>query len=122
LACADGRSNLAVAAALGIDRKTVTKWRNRFLSYGLDGLHDQPRPGAPRTITDDDVEAVIVRTMAQTPDGVSHWSTRSMAHATGMSQSTISRIWRSFGLKPHLANRFACSPEATRNQAQLAAR
>lgn len=111
LACAAGGSNVEIAAALGVDRKTVGKWRARFVASGLDGLHDEPRPGAPRSISDDDVEAVIVKTLEETPTDATHWSTRSMAKATGMSQSAISRIWRAFGLKPHLTETFKLSPD-----------
>jgi transposase/transcriptional regulator with XRE-family HTH domain len=77
----------------------------------LEGLHDEPRPGVPRSITDDDVEALIVATLEQTPTDATHWSTRSMAKATGMSQSAVSRIWRAFGLKPHLVDSFKLSPD-----------
>ena len=102
LRCADGGSNSDVATEFGVKRHTVAKWRSRFLADGLEGLSDEPRPGAPRTVTDEDVEAVIVKTLEQSPpDQDTHWSTRSMAAATGMSQSTVSRIWRAFGLKPH---------------------
>ena len=90
---------------------TVGKWRRRFLASRLDGLHDEPRPGTPRTISDDDVEAVIVKTLEETPVDATHWSTRSMAKATGMSQSAVSRIWRAFGLKPHLVDTFKLSPD-----------
>ncbi len=111
LACAAGGSNTAVADRLGIDRNTVAKWRSRFAEHRLDGLHDEPRPGAPRTIGDDDVERVIVKTLEETPPGATHWSTRSMAASAGMSQSAISRIWRAFGLKPHLTESFKLSPD-----------
>jgi len=109
--CAEGGSNLEVAARLALDRKTVSKWRARFLSLRLEGLHDEARPGAPRTIGDDAVESVIVKTLEETPRDATHWSTRSMAQATGMSQSAISRIWRAFGLKPHLTETFKLSPD-----------
>lgn len=109
LACADGGSNREVANRLTVDRKTVAKWRTRFLAQRLDGLTDEPRPGAPRTVTDDDVERVIVKTLEETPTDATHWSTRSMAKATGMSQSAVSRIWRAFGLKPHLTETFKLS-------------
>jgi transposase len=103
LACARGGSNTEIAAELGMARDTVAKWRSRFVAHRLEGLTDEPRPGAPRTITDEQVEAVITRTLEEKPDnGDTHWSTRSMAKAAGMSQSAISRIWRAFGLKPHL--------------------
>jgi len=103
LACADGGDNRQVAAALLVWPQTVGKWRARFVADRLEGLTDRPRPGAPRKITDGQVEAVIVKTLAMAPTGGdAHWSTRSMAKATGLSQTAISRIWRAFGLKPHL--------------------
>jgi len=111
LLCAEGRQNAEVATDLGIGRMTVGKWRARFVAHRIDGLHDEPRPGAPRSIGDDAVEAVIVKTLEQTPTDATHWSTRSMAKATGMSQSAISRIWRAFGLKPHLVDSFKLSPD-----------
>jgi len=111
LLCAEGRQNTEVATDLGIGRMTVGKWRARFVAHRIDGLHDEPRPGAPRSIGDDAVEAVIVKTLEQTPTDATHWSTRSMAKATGMSQSAISRIWRAFGLKPHLVDSFKLSPD-----------
>src|SRR4030095_11251817 len=100
LACAEGASNAAVAERLGISRPTVTKWRSRFVARRLEGLADEPRPGAARTITDEQIEQVLVMTLETTPKDATHWSTRSLARATGMSQSAISRIWRDFGLKP----------------------
>jgi transposase len=111
LACAEGGSNTEVGQRLGLNRKTVGKWRTRFVEDRLDGLHDEPRPGAPRSIGDADVERLIVATLEQTPRDATHWSTRSMAAATGMSQSTVSRIWRAFGLKPHLVDEFKLSPD-----------
>lgn len=111
LECAKGDAhNGEVAERLSVDRSTVNKWRARFLVERLDGLHDEPRPGAPRTVTDDDVERVV-KTLEETPTDATHWSTRSMANATGMSQSTVSRIWRAFGLKPHLVDTFKLSPD-----------
>lgn len=102
LACADGADNTEVAQQLGIWPQTVGKWRARFVADRLEGLADEPRPGAPRKIGDEQVEAVIVKTLEEAPtNGDTHWSTRSMAAATGMSQTAISRIWRAFGLKPH---------------------
>lgn len=110
LECAKGDAhNNEVAERLGVSRTTVNKWRARFLAQRLAGLHDEARPGAPRTIEDDAVEAVIVKTLEETPVDATHWSTRSMAKATGMSQSTVSRIWRAFGLKPHLTETFKLS-------------
>ncbi len=100
LAAAEGHKSIDIAAELGCSRTTVGKWRTRFAEQRLDGLHDEPRPGAPRTINDEDVERVVVKTLEETPTDATHWSTRSMAKATGMSQSGISRIWRAFGLKP----------------------
>ncbi|WP_344124583.1 IS630 family transposase [Streptomyces blastmyceticus] len=109
LACADGASNTRVGAELGVHPTTVAKWRKRFVIDRLEGLVDEPRPGAPRTVGDDRVEDVIVRTLESTPQGATHWSTRSMAQATGLSQSTVSRIWRTFGLKPHMVETFKLS-------------
>ena len=102
LACADGVANKDVAARLGVTPQMVGKWRARFVASGLDGLADEPRPGQPRKITDEQVEEVIVATLEhRPPDCDSHWSTRSMAKATGLNQTAVSRIWRAFGLKPH---------------------
>jgi transposase len=101
LACADGRSNTEVAAALGASRATVAKWRSRFLADRLEGLEDVPRPGAPRKITDEQVALVIGKTLEeQGPGQDTRWTTRSMAAATGLSQSAVSRIWRAYGIKP----------------------
>ena len=102
LACAEGKDNKTVAAELGVHQVTVGKWRSRFLAHRLEGLTDEDRPGRPRTITDEKVEEVIVTTLERPPaNNDSHWSTRSMAKATGMSQTAVSRIWRAFELKPH---------------------
>jgi transposase len=111
LACADGGTNTEIGEELGVTRRTVGKWRTRFIDKRLDGLHDEPRPGAPRSVSDDDVERVIVKTLEETPSNATHWSTRSMAAATGMSQSAVSRIWRAFALKPHLVDEFKLSPD-----------
>jgi len=111
LASADSETNTAIAARLGVNRTTVRKWRNRFVEQRLNGLLDEPRPGAPRTVSDDAVEMVIVKTLEETPSDATHWSTRSMAKSTGMSQSAVSRIWRAFGLKPHLVDTFKLSPD-----------
>jgi transposase len=112
LACAEGGSNTEVAAALRVSRPTVAKWRSRFAVARLEGLSDEPRPGAPRSITDEQVELVIARTVEeQGPGQDTHWSTRSMAAATGMSQSAVSRIWRAFGLKPHLVQTWKLSTD-----------
>jgi len=112
LACAEGTPNKKVAVALGVSRPTVTKWRARFVAARLEGLVDEPRPGAPRTITDAQVELVITKTLEERGPGQdTHWSTRSMAAATGMSQSAVSRIWRAFGLKPHLVQTWKLSAD-----------
>ena len=111
LAAASGEASKDIAARLGCNPSTVGKWRGRFARHGLDGLHDEPRPGRPRTVGDDDVERVIVKTLEEQPPNATHWSTRSMASATGMSQSAVSRIWRAFGLKPHQTESFKLSPD-----------
>jgi transposase len=111
LACAEGASNTQVAERLGVSRPTVTKWRARFVTRRLEGLVDEPRPGAPRTITDEQVERVVVKTLEETPTDATHWSTREMARQTGMSQTTVRRIWRAFGLKPHLVDTFKLSTD-----------
>ena len=112
LASADGQSITDVAADLGVSRDTVRKWRGRFQAGRLEGLGDEPRPGAPRKITDEQVELVITKTLEERGPGEdTHWSTRSMAAATGMSQSAVSRIWRAFGLKPHLVETWKLSAD-----------
>jgi len=112
LSCAKpGASNLGVAAELGVSPATVGKWRGRFVDKGLEGLYDEARPGAPRKITDDKIEKLIVKTLEETPADATHWSTRSMAKATGMSQTSISLIWRAFGLQPHRAESFKLSTD-----------
>ena len=94
MACADGKTNTAVAKELKITNPTVGKWRKRFVTSRLDGLMDEPRPGAPRRISDAEVEDVVTRTLETKPDNATHWSTRGMAEKTGMSQTAIVRIWR----------------------------
>ena len=111
LECAKGQTNLVVAERLHVTRATVGKWRRRFVERRLDGLHDEPRPGVPCSVSDDDVERVVVKTLEETPDDATHWSIRSMANATGMSRSTVNRIWQAFGLKPHLSDTFKLSPD-----------
>src|SRR6201981_2514148 len=111
LACAEGRSNVAVAARLGISRTTVTKWRSRFLAKRLDGLSDEPRPGVPRTITDAQVEEVVVRTLEEVPEGATHWSKRELARQVGISPTSVHRIWRAFGLQPWRTEDFKISPD-----------
>jgi transposase len=111
LAAAEGMANTEIAAELGCNRLTAGRWRGRFAERRLDGLHDEPRVGKPRSITDEDVERVIVKTLEEQPVNATHWSTRSMAGATGMSQSAVSRIWRAFALKPHQTETFKLSPD-----------
>jgi transposase len=109
LACADGTDSTVVARRLRVTPATVCKWRGRFVRQRLDGLDDEPRPGAKRTITDEQVETVIVRTLETTPRGATHWSTREMAKAVGLSHTAISRIWHTFGLQPHRTETFKLS-------------
>ena len=111
LACAQGGSNLAVAARLGVNRNTVSRWRARFLAGRLDGLSDEPRPGVPRTITDAQVEEVVVRTLEELPEGATHWSKRELAARAGISPSSVLRIWRAFGLQPWRTETFKVSPD-----------
>ena len=101
LAAAEGLKNTEISERLSLDHTTVRKWRSRFAEQRLDGLLDEPRPGRPRTISDAQVEEVIVKTLESTPKDATHWSTRSMAAEVGLSQSAVSRIWRAFGLQPH---------------------
>src|SRR5512140_1886646 len=100
LQCAKGRSNLQIAELERVTRQTVGKWRGRFLKNRLDGLIDEARPGAPRRISDERIEQMLVRTLESMPRDATHWSTRAMAKACGLSQSSVSRIWRAFGLQP----------------------
>ena len=112
LAVADGdRSNTELAGELGVSRGMVAKWRSRFAEHRLDGLTDEPRPGRPRTITDDQVDAVITKTLETTPKDATHWSTRSMATEVGLTQTAVSRIWRAFGLQPHRQDTFKLSKD-----------
>jgi transposase len=111
LACAEGRQSKQVAAALGVDQATVGKWRHRFADRRLDGLRDEPRSGAPRTIDDARIEAVIVATLESLPEDATHWSSRGMARACGLSTSTVQRIWRAFGLQPHRLETFKLSTD-----------
>ena len=111
LGCADGLESRQVARRLHITDQTVCKWRARFRSARLEGLADEPRPGAPRSITDAQVEALITRTLETAPAQGTHWSTRTMAEATGMSQSAVSRIWRTFSLQPQRAETFKLSAD-----------
>jgi transposase len=109
LACAEGLTNVAAAARCGVDSHTVAKWRRRFLERRLDGLMDEPRPGRPASITTDQVEDVVVATLESTPKNATHWSRAKMAERSGLSKSTIGRIWKAFELKPHRADGFKLS-------------
>ncbi len=111
LACAEGISNTDVATTLGVHQDTVGKWRRRFLVERLDGLIDEQRPGRPPSIALDRIEQVVVTTLEQAPRNGTHWSRTSMAARSGLSKSTIGRIWRDFGLKPHRADTFKLSTD-----------
>ena len=109
LACASGQQNGTVADRERVTRQTVGRWRARFVTKRLDGLLDEPRPGAPRRISDADVERVLTRTLESTPSDATHWSTRALARTCGMSQSAVSRVWRAFALQPHRSETFKLS-------------
>jgi transposase len=111
LRCAEGSTNEAVASELGCNPATVSKWRSRFVAKRLKGLADEHRPGVPRKVTDDHVEAVIVKTLTEKPTDATHWSTRGLAKSLGMSQPTVSRIWKAFGLKPWVEDTFKLSTD-----------
>lgn len=109
LLAAEGLTNTEIASRLGISKHTAGKWRNRFVAARLEGLHDEPRPGASRQIGDDQIAETIRMTLESRPADAAHWSLRSMARATGYSPSTIHRIWRAFGLQPHRREIFKLS-------------
>ena len=111
LGAAEGMANVDIAAVLGCHIATVGKWRNRFAERRLEGLWDEPRPGPPRTISDAKVEEVVTKTLEETPSGATHWSTRQMAKEVGISASSVSKIWRAFGLQPHRTEHFKVSPD-----------
>src|SRR5260370_2389063 len=111
LECAKGADNVAVAAKLDVHEAAVSKWRRRFIERRLDGLVDEPRPGAPRTISDEDVERVVVRTLGDQPKDATHWSTRDLAAKVRMSASSVGRIWQAFGLNPWLTDTFKLSED-----------
>src|SRR5437867_8002442 len=111
LACADGSTSSDVARRCRTSNQTVCKWRKRFVERRLEGLLDEPRVGAPRKISDENVEAIIVKTLETTPKGRTHWSTRKMAAQVGVSHTMVGRIWRTFGLKPHRTLSFKLSPD-----------
>ncbi|MGB8879532.1 MAG: IS630 family transposase [Solirubrobacteraceae bacterium] len=101
LAAAGLVTNGEIAESLGVSRPTVTKWRNRFAERRLEGLLDEPRPGRPRTVTDEQVERVVITTLESAPKDATHWSTRSMAREVGITPDAVMRIWHAFGLQPH---------------------
>jgi len=111
LVCVDEPVNQVVARRLRCNPHTVGRWRSRFIEHRLEGLYDEPRVGRERTITDEQVEAVVVKTLETTPEGHTHWSTRKMAEKAGMSHTAVGRIWRTFGLKPHISRSFKMSPD-----------
>jgi transposase len=111
LLCAAGRSNTEVAAELRITKQTVGKWRQRFLAKRLDGLLDEPRPGTPRKLSDRDVERVLALTLESAPRNATHWSTRSLAEASGLSRASVHRIWKAFALQPHRTKTFKVSKD-----------
>jgi transposase len=111
LRAAAGLSNTAIAADLGIAKHTVGKWRERFARLRTDGLLDEPRPGAPRRIGDERIAALVDRTLSERPEGATHWSLRTMAKASGLSVTTVGRVWRAFGLQPHRAETFKLSTD-----------
>jgi transposase len=111
LCCAEGFQSKEVAGKLGVDAGTVGKWRRRFAAHRVDGLRDEPRSGAPRTIADARIEAVIVKTLESVPANATHWSSRGMAKASGLSISSVQRIWRAFGLQPHRIETFKLSTD-----------
>ena len=111
LECARGLENQEVAASLRVAKGTVGKWRRRFVERRMDGLHDEARSGAPRSIEDDRIEAVIVKTLESLPDNATHWSSRGMAKASGLSVSSVQRIWQAFGLQPHRMESFKLSTD-----------
>jgi transposase len=111
LLCATGKNNSEVAAELRVSKAMVGRWRNRFVAQRGDGLLDEPRPGAPRKISDKDVERLITLTLESKPKDATHWSTRGMAKRCGLSQAAVSRIWRAFALQPHRTETFKLSKD-----------
>jgi transposase len=111
LGAAEGMENKTIARSVGADENTVGKWRRRFAARRLAGLYDEPRPGAPRRIGDDEIAETIRRTLEETPSDATHWSLRSMAAAVGHAPSTIHRIWQAFGLQPHRSATFKLSTD-----------
>jgi transposase len=111
LCAADGLSNSQIAEQIGVSRQTVTKWRGRFAESRLEGLLDEPRPGRPRTVSDDQVERIVITTLESTPKDATHWSTRSLAAHLGVSQNAVWRTWQAFSLQPHRQEKFKLSTD-----------
>jgi len=111
LMAAEGKANLIIASTLGLSRHTVAKWRDRFISFGVDGLYDEIRPGRPRTIDDEKIAELINFTLQSTPKGGTHWSCRTMAKEIGVSKSTVQRVWNTFGIQPHRRQTFKLSTD-----------
>jgi transposase len=111
LRAAEGQNNCEIATAVGVTRQTVRTWRERFATHRLDGLDDEPRCGAPRKIGDDRVEEIVTKTLEAKPANATHWSTRGMAKASGISASSVHRIWRAFCLQPHRTETFKLSTD-----------
>jgi transposase len=111
LDCAAGMSNTQVAASRGVSKQMVCKWRARFIAKRAEGLLDEPRPGKPRTLDDERIEQMIATTLGTLPRGATHWSTRALAKHLAVSQSTVSRVWRAFGLQPHRQETFKLSAD-----------
>ena len=111
LDCASGKTNTEVAAARGVTKQMVGKWRARFLERRAEGLLDEPRPGKPRSLDDERIEQLIATTLNAQPRGATHWSTRGLAKQVAVSQSTVSRVWRAFGLQPHRSETFKLSTD-----------
>lgn len=111
LLAADGLSNMEISERVGLSRASVGKWRGRYIENGLEGLHDEVRPGRPRSVLDEKVAELISKTLETKPQGSTHWSTRTMAGEIGVSHMTVCRVWRAFGLKPHLRDTFKLSTD-----------
>ena len=111
LACAEGKSNTTIAKNLRVTKQTVGKWRSRFLHKRVDGLLDEPRPGTPRRLSDAEVERILTLTLESTPKNATHWSTRSLAAACGLSSTSVHRVWRAFALAPHRSESFKLSTD-----------
>ena len=111
LLAAEGRTNIEIASMLSTTRETVGRWRKRYIEKGIEGLYDELRPGKPRSISDAEIANLIKKTLETTPDGSTHWSVRTMATETGLSKSTIHRVWNTFGLQPHRQKHFKLSTD-----------